>query len=71
VLLSVAGGLLGTVFGVVASSGLERFFKWSAVVSPSSAAMAVIVAMVLGVAFGVYPARRAAALDPIEALRHE
>jgi putative ABC transport system permease protein len=71
VLLSVAGGVLGTVFGVIASSGLERFFKWSAVVSPSSAAMAIVVAMVLGVAFGVYPARRAAALDPIEALRHE
>ena len=71
VLLSVAGGLLGTVFGVIASSGLERFFKWSAVVSPASAAFAIVVAMVLGVAFGVYPARRAARLDPIEALRHE
>jgi len=71
VLLSVAGGLLGTLFGVLASNGLERVFKWSAVVSPSSAVLAIVVALLLGVAFGVYPARRAAALDPIEALRHE
>jgi putative ABC transport system permease protein len=71
VLLSVVGGLLGVACGVLASSGLERFFKWSTDISPGSALLAVAVAIVLGVVFGVYPARRAAQLDPIESLRHE
>lgn len=71
VLLSVIGGLLGIVCGVAASGSLERFFHWSAVVSPTAAALAVLVAALLGITFGVWPARRAASLDPIEALRHE
>lgn len=71
VLLCIAGGLLGTACGVLASSGLERFFKWSTQISPGSALLAIGVAAFLGVAFGIYPARRAAQLDPIEALRHE
>lgn len=71
VLLSVLGGLLGIVCGVAASGSLERFFHWSAVVSPGAAALAMLVATLLGITFGVWPARRAASLDPIEALRHE
>jgi len=71
VLLSVVGGLLGILCGVAASGSLQRFFHWSAVVSPISAVAAVLVAALLGITFGVWPARRAALLDPIEALRHE
>jgi putative ABC transport system permease protein len=70
-LLCIAGGVLGIVLGVVASGSLQRFFQWSAVISPVSAVAALIVAALLGIAFSVYPARRAALLDPIEALRHE
>ncbi|MCP5411395.1 MAG: ABC transporter permease [Alphaproteobacteria bacterium] len=71
VLLSVIGGLLGIALGVAASGSLQKFFQWSAVVSPLSAAMAVAVAALIGTVFSVYPAQRAARLDPIEALRHE
>ncbi len=71
VLLTIIGGLLGIVIGAVAAQALEKVFRWSAVVSPVTALIAVVVATALGVIFGVYPARRAAGLPPIEALRHE
>ncbi|MDB5688671.1 MAG: hypothetical protein JWL91_547 [Sphingomonas bacterium] len=70
-LLCVVGGALGVLCGVLAAGGLQQFFQWSAVVSPLSALAAMFVAALLGIAFSVYPARRAALLDPIEALRHE
>jgi putative ABC transport system permease protein len=70
-LLSVAGGLLGTLCGVLACRALGQIFHWSTIVSPLSVVLAVLVAALLGLVFGVYPARRAAQLDPLEALRHE
>jgi putative ABC transport system permease protein len=71
VLLSLIGGLLGIAIGVAASGGLERFFHWSATVSPMTALAAIVAALLLGIVAGVYPARRASELRPIEALRHE
>jgi putative ABC transport system permease protein len=71
VVLSLAGGLLGLVCGALASGGLAQFFRWAAVLSPGSMLLSIGVAALTGIAFGVYPARRAAQLDPIEALRHE
>lgn len=71
VLLSTMGGALGGLLGLIASSGLEEMFHWSATVSPSLVVLAVAVAGVLGAISGAYPANRAAALDPIQALRHE
>jgi putative ABC transport system permease protein len=70
-LLCLAGGILGILGGMLASGGLERLFRWSTVVSPLSTFLALVVAALLGVAFSIYPARRASQLDPIEALRHE
>jgi putative ABC transport system permease protein len=70
-LLCLIGGVLGVIVGILASGGLERFFEWSAIISPMSAFVSLIVAALLGIVFSVYPARRAALLDPIEALRHE
>jgi putative ABC transport system permease protein len=71
VLLCVIGGLLGALVGAAGSAGLERIFEWAAVFSPLSAVIAIGVAVALGIASGIYPARRAAQLDPIEALRYE
>lgn len=71
VLLSTIGGVLGGLLGLLASSGLEKIFQWSATVSPSLVVLAVAVAGVLGAVSGAYPANRAAGLDPIQALRHE
>ena len=71
VLLCLAGGLLGIGFGILVSGSLEEVFQWSTVISPLSAVMAIIVAVALGIASGLYPARRASLLNPITALYHE
>jgi putative ABC transport system permease protein len=71
VVLSVVGGLLGTAVGALASGSLEKLFKYSIDISIASSLAAIAVAAVLGIIFGAYPARRAAGLDPIEALHHE
>jgi putative ABC transport system permease protein len=69
--ISAAGGLLGIIVGVVASIGIARSLQWATVVSPLSVLLAFGVATAVGVFFGWYPARRAARLDPIVALRRE
>jgi putative ABC transport system permease protein len=69
--IAAAGGLLGIVIGVIASVSIARTLQWATVVSPSSVLLAFGVATAVGVFFGWYPARRAAHLDPIVALRRE
>jgi putative ABC transport system permease protein len=71
VVLSTAGGLLGTILGVAAAVLVGRLAGWPVLVSPSAVAVALLFAGATGLVFGVYPARRAARLDPIVALRHE
>ena len=61
----------GYPLGVIASIGIARSLQWATVVSPFSVLLAFGVATAVGVFFGWYPARQAARLDPIEALRHE
>ena len=71
VVISALGGLVGIVVGVIASVGIARSLQWATVVSPWSVLLAFGVAAAVGVFFGWYPARRAARLDPIVALRRE
>jgi putative ABC transport system permease protein len=71
VLLSVIGGIVGIVFGVTASIVISNTLGWPTLVSPWSIFASVIFSVFVGVAFGYYPARKAAGLDPIEALRYE
>ena len=71
VVISLFGGLLGIVLGYSLSEGLERFLQWPTSIPPDSIAIAFGFAGATGVFFGFYPARKAARLDPIEALRFE
>jgi putative ABC transport system permease protein len=69
--LSVVGGALGVVVGIAASQGLTRFLAWPTTITTASIFIAFAFAGAVGVFFGYYPARKAANLDPIEALRYE
>lgn len=71
ILLSVFGGLIGILIGFGASSVVEALTSWPISVMWGSVILAFAVCTVIGVFFGWYPARRAAELDPIEALRFE
>jgi ABC-type antimicrobial peptide transport system permease subunit len=70
-LLSLAGGVIGIALGMGSTRTISKLFEWPTRVSPHAIGMAVMFAAAIGVFFGYYPARRAARLDPIEALRHE
>ena len=71
ILLAVAGGLVGTAFGYGAIVALARGLDWSMSLDPASLALALGVSSAIGIVFGFLPARRAAQLDPITALRNE
>ncbi len=71
VVLAAIGGLIGMVLALGASMGLASFMDVPFVFSPSVNLIAFVFSAGIGVVFGYFPARRAARLDPIEALRHE
>ncbi len=71
VALSIAGGAAGVIVGIVASAIISRLANWNTVVSLGAVSLAVFFSALVGISFGYYPARKAAYLDPIEALRSE
>jgi putative ABC transport system permease protein len=71
VTLSIAGGFVGILFGFGASALISRIAGWATSVGPGAILLAVLFSALVGIGFGYYPARKAAYLDPIEALRSE
>jgi putative ABC transport system permease protein len=71
VVLSIVGGGIGILSGMGASYMITQTLGWPVLVSPTAIFAAVLFSMAVGVFFGFYPARKAARLDPIEALRYE
>ena len=71
VTLSLIGGLAGIAIGIATAVGIAQFAGWRIVLSPESVLLAVAFAFAIGVFFGFYPARKAARLNPVEALRFE
>ncbi|HYW72756.1 MAG TPA: ABC transporter permease [Pyrinomonadaceae bacterium] len=71
VVLSLTGGLFGILLGVAVSLGIPKMLGWPTLISSMAIIGSVIFSVAVGIFFGYYPARKAAALDPIEALRYE
>jgi putative ABC transport system permease protein len=71
ILISTGGGVMGIAFGYFLSWFIARVAEWKTIVSSASILIAFGVSLAVGVVFGIYPAMKAARIDPIEALRYE
>jgi ABC-type antimicrobial peptide transport system permease subunit len=70
-ILSISGGVIGIIAGVVVSIILSMATKWNLFISLPSIIYSFLFSMMVGLFFGVYPARKASLLDPIQALKSE
>jgi len=71
VVMAATGGLIGIILGIGSSEILKEWAQWPTLISPAIVAVAFLFSGAVGVFFGFYPAKKAANLDPIEALRYE
>jgi putative ABC transport system permease protein len=69
VVLSLSGGIIGIICGFIGADLVARLANWTTLITPISVILSFIVSIAIGLFFGIYPARRAAKLDPIVALR--
>ncbi|HEX2219456.1 MAG TPA: FtsX-like permease family protein, partial [Gemmatimonadales bacterium] len=69
--LCLVGGLLGVLLGIGTAVALSRIMQWNTLISPAAVTIAFGFSALVGLFFGIWPARRAASLDPIVALRYE
>ncbi len=70
-IISLAGGVMGVIVGVGLSQLIGYFAGWSTIVTTTSIVLAFLVSVAIGLVFGLYPAVRAAGLDPVKALHYE
>ncbi len=71
IFMSLTGGIIGIILGASTAYSVSHFMNWPVVITVNSIFLAFFFASIIGVFFGWYPARKAAKLDPINALRHE
>jgi ABC-type antimicrobial peptide transport system permease subunit len=69
--LSLVGGIAGIIVGTAVSAIISKLADWQTVIGIGAVSLAVFFSALVGITFGYYPARKAAYLDPIEALRYE